>query len=90
MRIPIASLFVTRSFRKNTPARAIVIGAIVEITFESIAVVLLVPRKRRPRETVEIRKPLKRVKASVFGFLGNFNPVMAKIIRARTAEIKKR
>jgi hypothetical protein len=88
--IPIASLLVTRSLRKNTPAMAIVIGPMVEIMFESIEVVLSVPRKSKPSETVERRKPLNKVRANVLGFLGSLKPVIAKIIIAKTAEIKKR
>ena len=80
--IPKLSLLVTRSFKKNTPAIAIIIGVMAQIRLESIAVVLFVPRNRRPRATVDIRKPLRRVKSKTFGFLGIFIPLKAKIINA--------
>ena len=64
------------------------IGDIVEIKFDSIEVVLSVPKKRRPKETVESKKPLIRIIPMVLGFLGIFILTKKKIITAITVEMK--
>lgn len=87
---PILSFLVTCSFRKKIPAITIVIGAMAEIKFESTELVLLVPRNKRPKLTVERRNPFRIKKISVFLSLGSFKPKKIKKNKAIMLEIKKR
>lgn len=90
IRSPMLSRFVTRSFKKKTPAIAIVTGAMAEIKFESTEFVLSIPRKRSPSPTVVRRNPCITVKIRVFLSFGSLIPVKIKKNTAMTAEIKKR
>jgi hypothetical protein len=61
-----------------------------EIKFESTEVVLLVPRNKRPKLTVERRNPFRIKKINVFLSLGSFKPKKIKKNKAIMLEIKKR
>jgi hypothetical protein len=87
---PILSLFVTRSLRNKTPAIAMVMGDIAEIKFESIELVLFIPKNKSPSPTEVKIKPYNKTKIIVFLSFGSLIPENIKKKIAIIAEIKKR